>query len=412
MSLIYNIGINIVSFGLKYIAPFNQKIDLGVKGRRATFSILKNGLNTNDRTLWFHCASLGEYEQGLPVFKELKKYYPNHKIVLSFFSPSGYEIKKDNSIADIVVYLPLDTTKNANKFINIVKPELTVFVKYEFWPNFLNVLKKRSCRSILISALFRKDQVFFKFYGDQLKDALFTFEHIFTQNESSKSLLNSIGYNQVSVSGDTRFDRVLNQLEQDNSLNFIEEFKSQGKLCVVAGSTWPEDEALLIEYINSQVSEDLKFVIAPHNIKNTQIQKLQKSLKVNSILHSEIEGKTLSNYQVLIINAIGFLSRAYYYADIAYVGGAMGTTGLHNTLEAAVFKTPIIVGENYKKFPEAKDMIKTKGMFSIFNQNSFNKVLNYLTANSEKRIKSGKSNLDYVKKNAGAIVQIMNFIRK
>ena len=411
MNFIYNIGINIVNFGLKCIAPFNQKIDLGVKGRSDTFSILKNELNNNDKTLWFHCASLGEYEQGLPVFKELKKIYPNHKVILSFFSPSGYEIKKNNSIADIVVYLPLDTKSNANKFLDIVKPELTIFVKYEFWPNFLNALKERHCRSILISALFREGQAFFKFYGGKLKNVLFTFEHVFTQDNASKLLLNSIGYNHVTVSGDTRFDRVLSQLEQNNTLDFIEKFKKDN-LCIVGGSTWPEDETLLIEYINSQSSEDLKFIIAPHNINTTQIQKLQKSLKVNSILHSEIDGKTLFNYQVLIIDAIGFLTRTYRYADIAYVGGAIGNSGLHNTLEAAVFGIPIIIGSNYSKFPEAKDMIKNMGMFSVSNQKDFNTTLSSLVSNLEKRSNAGASNLSYVKKNAGAIVQIMNFIRK
>jgi len=411
LGFIYNIGINITRFGLKCVAPFNKKIDLGVRGRTNTFNILKNGLNDNDKTLWFHCASLGEYEQGLPVFKELKKFYPNHKIVLSFFSPSGYEIKKDNSIADVVVYLPLDTKQNASKFLDIVKPELTVFVKYEFWPNFLNTLKENSYRSILISALFRENQAFFKFYGSKLKEALFSFEHIFTQNNASKLLLNSINYYDVTVSGDTRFDRVLSQLEQNNILDFIEEFK-QDKLCIVAGSTWPEDETLFIEYINSQASEDLKFIIAPHNIKATQIRKLQKGLKVNSILHSEIEGKNLSNYHVLIIDAIGFLSKAYNYADIAYVGGAMGTTGLHNTLEAAVFGIPIIIGNNYSKFPEANDMIKNKGMFSVSSQNEFNIICNSLVENSENRTEVGALNFAYVKKNAGAIVQIMTFLRK
>jgi len=410
LGFIYNIGIGITNFGLKCVAPFNKKIDLGVKGRANTFNVLKGGLNSNDKTLWFHCASLGEYEQGLPVFKELKKLYTHHKIVLSFFSPSGYEIKKDNSIADIVVYLPLDTVQNANKFLNIVKPELTVFVKYEFWPNFLKALKEKRHRSILISALFRENQLFFKSYGKKFKDALFSFEHIFTQDNASKLLLNTIDYTNVTVSGDTRFDRVLSQLEQDNSLKFIEEFK-QDKLCIVAGSTWPEDEAVLIEYINSQVTEGLKFIIAPHNIKATQIKKLQKDLKVNSILHSEINGKNLSSYKVLIIDAIGFLSKVYSYADIAYVGGAIGTTGLHNTLEAAVFGIPIVIGENYEKFPEAKAMINAKGMFSISNQNDFNKTLNSIITNSEKRAISGELNLDYVKKNAGAVIQIINFIR-
>jgi len=411
LGLIYNIGIGITGFALKCIAPFNKKIKLGVKGRANTFNILKKGIHKNDKTLWFHCASLGEYEQGLPVFKELKILYPNHKIVLSFFSPSGYEIKKDKSIANIVVYLPLDTKKNVNKFLDYVTPELTIFVKYEIWPNYLNALNQRNFRTILISALFRENQVFFKFYGEKLRQALFTFEHIFTQDTHSKLLLKSIGYENVTVSGDTRFDRVLIQLEQNNTLDFIEKFKSNS-LCVVAGSTWPKDEDILVEYINSNPFSKLKFIIVPHNINVSKIEKLQKQIIGSSILYSHIDGKNISDFQVFIVDTIGLLSKIYSYADIAYVGGAMGTKGLHNTLEAAIFGIPIIIGKNYSKFPEARELIKAKGMFSVSNENEFKNIVNSLIENSDKRMKAGKINQDYIKKNKGAVVQIMDFIRK
>ena len=410
MSFIYNIGIHIAHFGLKCASLFNEKIKKGTVGRKNTFKILESHLNPHVKTLWFHCASLGEYEQGLPVFKVLREHYKQHKIVLSFFSPSGYEIRKESPVADIIIYLPLDSKSNAKRFVNIVNPELTIFVKYDIWPNYLNELKKRTLRAILISAAFRKNQSYFKFYGTELRRALFAFEHIFTQNEVSKTLLQSINYNEVTVSGDTRFDRVSNQLELNNNLSFIETFKN-GKLCVVAGSTWPEDENLLINYINSCDHKNVKFIIAPHNIKTSQINNVQEKLDVKSVLYSKKNDAQLMNAQVFIIDTIGILSKVYSYADIAYVGGAMGHTGLHNTLEPAVFAVPIIIGPNYEKFPEAKAMIAINGMFSVSNQKEFNRILNELIENKEKCLSSGKNNGDYIKKNKGAVIQIIDYLR-
>lgn len=410
MTLLYNLGIHLASIGLKCIAAFNKKIKLGVAGRSKTFGILKDKLHSQDKTLWFHCASLGEYEQGLPVFQALRKQYPTHKIVLTFFSPSGYEIRKNSPIADVVVYLPLDTKKNAHHFLNIVNPELTVFVKYDIWPNFLNALKQRQLRAVLISAAFRETQSFFKFYGKTLREALFTFEHIFTQNETSKKLLQSINYHAVTVSGDTRFDRVSNQLEVNNTLDFIETFKNN-HLCIVAGSTWPIDDNLFINYINTKTSKDVKFIIAPHNINPTQIKSLADKLDSPTVLYSEKADKDLKDAQVFIVDTIGLLTKIYHYADIAYVGGAMGHTGLHNTLEPAVFGIPIIIGNKYDKFPEAKAMIANCGMFSIANQKEFNLVLDELIGNAEKRLQAGDKNLAYIKKNKGAVIQILNYLR-
>lgn len=409
MSFIYSFIIYLTRFFLKGIALFNHKIQLGVKGRSETFSILKKSIIAEDKMLWFHCASLGEYEQGLPVFKALRKDYPNHKIVLTFFSPSGYEIKKENSIADIVVYLPLDTKNNAKKFLNIVRPELTVFVKYEIWPNFLKALKQRNHRAILISALFRSNQSFFKPYGKIFRQALFSFNHIFTQDESSKTLLEKINYKSISISGDTRFDRVMQQLQQDNTIEFLKQFK-EDKLCIVAGSTWPEDEKLLVNYIN-ETTLDTKFIIAPHNIKPNQINQLKKSISKKTILFSDKNNKKLANYQVFIIDVIGILSKTYRYADIAYVGGAVGKTGLHNTLEAAIFEIPILIGNNHSNFPEAKDMIGNNGMYSISNQRELNNNFNSLINNHKKRKHSGQQNLKYIIRKKGAVVQIMNYLR-
>jgi len=410
LGFIYDIAIHVTGFGLQCVAPFNEKIKKGVVGRSDAFKILETALNKNDKTLWFHCASLGEYEQGLPVFEALRKHYKNHKIVLSFFSPSGYEIRKNSPIADVVVYLPIDTKKNAKLFFDTVNPELTVFVKYDIWPNFLNELRSRKGRAILISALFREHQAYFKFYGTSLRRALFAFEQIFTQDEVSKELLHSINYNKVTVSGDTRFDRVYSQLEHNNSLDFIETFKNN-KLCIVAGSSWPEDEDIFANYINNNTSENLKFIIAPHNIKSSQIKYFQSKINVESILFSEKDVKSLKTAKVFIVDTIGILSKIYSYADIAYVGGAIGNTGLHNTLEPAVFGVPIIIGNHYSKFPEAKALIENGGMFAISNQQKFDKILNKLTENQEKRLKTGNKNLYYIKKNRGAVIQILDYLR-
>ena len=398
------------SLVLKVIALFNQKIKLGVKGRANTFDILKNEIKKSDKTLWFHCASLGEYEQGLPIFDILRKDYPKHKIVLTFFSPSGYEIRKNAPFADVVVYLPLDTKSNAKQFIKLVNPELTVFVKYEIWPNYLNEIKKKGLRAVLISAVFRKDQSFFKWYGTQTKEALFAFEHIFTQNEDSKNLLENIGYKNATVSGDTRYDRVLNQLQIDNTLDFIEKFK-QNKLCIVIGSSWPEDEAILVPYIN-QCKHDVKFIIAPHNIKAKQIDSLKQSIKKETVLFSNKENTDLSNSSVFIIDTIGILSKIYSYADIAYVGGAMGKTGLHNILEPAVFGVPIIIGFNYKKFPEAQAMIDNGNVFSVNDYSSLKNKLDLLIENKMFRKETSKKSFNFVKEKEGTIIQIIGFLRK
>src|SRR5690606_18315636 len=303
--------------------------------------------------------------------------------------------RKKTPIADVVVYLPIDTKLNAQKFINVIRPDLTVFVKYDIWPDFLSELKNKGLRAILISAAFTESQSFFKFYGGTLRKALFAFEHIFTQNDISKKLLESVNYNKVTVSGDTRFDRVLDQLKQNNQLDFVEKFKKD-KLCIVAGSTWPEDEELLVGFINKQSSDNVKFIIAPHNIKTAQILKLKQSINVQSVLLSTSNDQKLQNAQVLIIDAIGLLAKIYSYSDIAFVGGAVGTTGLHNTLEPAVFGVPIIIGDNYSKFPEAKAMLANKGMFAVANQAEFDFVLNGLLEDITKREQAGNSNLHYV----------------
>lgn len=384
---------------------------MGVEGRSKTFFILEEQLSAETKTFWFHCASLGEYEQGLPIFKQLRKENPDHKIVLTFFSPSGYEIRKNTDVADMVVYLPLDTKANAKRFIQLVNPELTIFVKYDIWPNYLNELKKNNLRAILISATFRKEQSYFRFYGRMMRNALRTFEHVFVQNENSKNLLHTINLNNVTVAGDTRYDRVSDQLLQDNTLPFIEQFKD-GKLGVVIGSSWPEDESLFINYINRSESKDIKFIIAPHNIKSHQIENFIGQLNKKTVLFSEKDNKNLPEFDVFIVDTIGILSKIYSYADIAYVGGAMGSTGLHNILEPAAFGVPVIIGKNYKKFPEAFQMIDNGGVISIKNQQELYQILDKLIENPQKRKELGQLNALFINKNQDAVIQIMKFIRK
>lgn len=411
MKALYNIALYIAEFSLRILALFNKKLKSGVDGRSKTFKILEEYLSSQDQTFWFHCASLGEYEQGLPIFKILRSENPRHKIVLTFFSPSGYDVRKNTDVADVVVYLPMDTKNNAKRFVELVNPELTIFVKYEIWPNYLRELNKRNLRAILISAVFRKEQIYFQFYGKMMRDALSTFEHIFVQDKNSMVLLNSAHFNKVTLAGDTRYDRVSDQLQQDNKLSYIEEFK-EGKLCVVIGSSWAEDESLFIAYINSSPSNNVKFIIAPHNIKDNQIEHFAKQLNKKTVLFSKKQDHNLADFEVFIIDTIGILSKIYNYADIAYVGGGMGQTGLHNILEPAVFGVPIIIGENYKKFPEAFQMIRNGGVISIKNQEELKNLLDRLLKHGEERKALGHLNSAFIKKNKGAVIQIMSYLRR
>jgi len=407
---LYNVLTLIASFHLNAASLFHKKIALGVKGRQQTATILSSKISRNDKTIWFHCASLGEYEQGLPVFRIIKSMYPEHKIVLTFFSPSGYVIKKKNPITEIVTYLPLDTQQNASEFLDIVNPQLVVFVKYEIWPNYLNELHKRSNKAILISAVFRKNQHLFKPIGAWIQRSLFCFDHIFVQNKKSKALLESIGYRNATISGDTRFDRVIEQLNMDNTLSYIDAFKGSN-ICFVGGSTWPEDDSLFIEYIKSDRS-DTKFIIVPHEIKTDYVLKLKDKLHHNAVLFSEKDMFDLSKSKVLIIDTIGLLSKIYFYADIAYIGGAMGNSGLHNILEAAVFGAPIIIGPNYDKFPEAVEFVNAQGVLVASDQSTFNSLGTQLIEDHDFRKKTGQINSALVKSNAGAVSHIASYLNK
>ncbi|MGM0932708.1 MAG: 3-deoxy-D-manno-octulosonic acid transferase [Bacteroidota bacterium] len=381
---------------------------LFVKGRKEVFQRLKSEIQVGEKYIWIHAASLGEFEQAVPVIELLKEKYPGHKILVTFFSPSGYENKKKHPLADVITYLPLDTPGNARKFLELVEPELVFFVKYDIWPNFLQELKQRGIRSFLISGVFRKDQVYFKSYGSWMKKALQSFEHIFVQNQESKELLEKNGFNNVSLSGDTRFDRVSRQLAYDNKLEVLENFL-QNELCIVAGSTWPEDEELLLEYINYAPSK-VKFIIAPHEIKAEKINDFRKKLKVSSVLYSETSSQEPKDFQLLIIDNIGLLSRIYSYADIAYVGGAAGNTGLHNILEPATFGIPIVIGENFEKFPEAKRLQQLAGLYSVASAAELMEIFEKLVKNQDFRKQTGMIAGHFINSNTGATRVISTYL--
>jgi 3-deoxy-D-manno-octulosonic-acid transferase len=408
MLFLYNLIIQIASFLLKIVAVFSPKIKLFVEGRKSVFEILESKINATDKTIWFHAASLGEYEQGLPVIERIKEKFPSHKIVLTFFSPSGYEVRKNNLVADVTVYLPLDTKKNALQFLSIVRPEMVFFIKYEYWPNYLTELRKLGISTYLISGIFRKNQLFFKWYGGFYRTALNTFTYFFVQNESSKKLLLELGKTNVAVSGDTRFDRVASILEKDNSLDYIEVFKND-TLTVVAGSSWPKDENLLVDYIN-QTSEKIKFIIAPHNIKEEQIQELKNSIFKKVVLFSEKSTKNLADFDVFIIDTIGILTKIYSYADIAYVGGGFGNPGVHNILEPATFGVPIVIGPNFSHFAEATALVNREGCIPISNKKELMDAFSNLIANDNIRHEKGHICNTFVQMNKGATDIIMKKI--
>ena len=384
-------------------------MSLFVYGRKTVFNTLKETIRPDDKTIWFHCASLGEYEQGVPIMEKIKELFPNYKIIVTFFSPSGFEVKKNSTLANTIIYLPIDTVSNAKKFIELAHPSLAIFIKYEFWPNYLFQLKEKKILTFLVSGLFRKDQIFFKPYGGFMRKVLNSFDHFFVQDETSKKLLNNINIKETTVSGDTRFDRVSNQLLQDNNLTFISEFK-QNNLCIVCGSTWPEDEAVLIDYIN-KASDDVKFIIAPHEINASKIESFRKNIQKQSSLFSKNKETNIAEYKVLIIDTVGLLTKIYSHADIAYIGGGMGDNGLHNILEPATFGVPIVIGNHFVKFPEAKELKELKGLFSISNAAECSKILKKLVTDKNARIESGKIAKKFIENNKGATNTTINYMK-
>ena len=403
--------VKIAWYCLTMIAKFHPKIKLFVDGRKETFKTLEQIVQPSWNTIWIHVASLGEYEQGLPLIERLKKQFPHYRILLTFFSPSGYEVKKDKTPADLVTYLPLDTIGNAKRFVEIVRPELAVFIKYEVWPNYLFQLKELQVPTLLVSGIFKEKQAYFHWYGRFLRQSLRNFTYFFVQDEKSKVLLKNIGFENVTVSGDTRFDRVAQIAERDNQLPLINSFKGDHP-CLVAGSTWPEDEKVLLPFINTTTSA-AKFIIAPHTIKEQHIQQLRASLSKKTVLYSELkhQEQNLEDTWVLILDTIGLLTKIYSYADIAYVGGGFAT-GLHNTLEPAVFGIPVIIGPDYADFVEATALVQQNGIFPINNPKEFEIQTNQMLQNPSFSKKTGAINLAYIQKKVGATNTIMEYITK
>ena len=408
MKFLYNVAVFLASLLLPILAIFNKKINLFVDGRKQSFSKISS--LKGKQVIWFHSASLGEFEQAIPILETLKKEYKQYKILVTFFSPSGYEVRKNYDLADVICYLPLDSKSNIKKFVAAIKPTLVIFIKYEFWPNLLNELKHKEVSVILVSGIFRENQIFFKSYGSLMKKSLEAFDHFFVQNIISKELLKFINFNNVTIAGDTRFDRVSKILEQDNLLDYIDEFKDN-KYTIVAGSTWKEDEVLLINYINNNASNDEKFIIAPHNIKANDILELQNLINKKSILYSDKANKNLKDFQVFIIDTIGILTKVYAVADIAYVGGGL-KTGLHNILEPATFGIPVVIGDKYSKFQEAVDLVKIGGCISVKNQKEFTDNFINLKEDKDFRNLTGVVNKRYIKNNLGATKLIMDYLKK
>lgn len=408
MHFIYNIAITLLQWLIPISGVMSKKLNLFVKGRKQVFTQLEMQLDKDVPVIWFHAASLGEYEQGVPVMEEIKKRYTDHQLVITFFSPSGYEIKKNNALAKATAYLPLDTPSNARKFLDVVKPDLVFFIKYEFWPNFLTQLYRRKIRTFLLSGVFREKQPFFKSYGRWMIKSLGAFEFFFLQDQSSAEALKKLGFENQIVSGDTRFDRVAHQIEMDNSLDFLTHFKGDA-LCVVCGSTWLEDEQALTSFINGHQAA-AKFVIAPHEIQPLKIQVLQESLKVRVVRFSEKAGKDLAQYDVLILDTIGLLSQAYSYADIAYVGGAMGTTGLHNILEPATFGIPILTGTQLEKFPEALRLRQLAGLYSVKDTIEMKAAFLKLLNDAKFRTQTGMIAGHFINSNTGATKSVMKYL--
>lgn len=420
LNLFYNLSIHAYSFIISILTPFNSKAKFWIEGRKNIFERLGSTLLTNRGSTplaWFHCASLGEFEQGRPVIEAFRAKYPDFKVLLTFFSPSGYEIRKNYADgtpqrADYIFYLPADTPANAQRFIAIVKPSIAFFVKYEFWRNYLTELEKHQIPVISFSAIFRPNQLFFKPYGGFYRKVLTKFEHILVQNQESFDLLKSIDIQQVTLAGDTRFDRVKQIVDSKQDIQVAKDFKANRQICMV-GSAWQTDMEVLIPLMNLLKNDsNLTFVIAPHEIHREEITAWQKQIESKSICFSEVKPDTeLTDYQVLIIDNIGMLSSLYQYADFAFIGGSFGK-GLHNILEAATFGMPIFFGnKTYHKFQEAIDLVKLGGAFAVESTDDLAEILKNLRSNEAKKRETAKISQNYVLQNIGATEKVMSVVK-
>ena len=405
MNLIYNLGIYLYKQIVRLVSARNPKAKLMVKGHKTLFSDLESKIEKGEKYIWIHSSSLGEFEQGRPIIEKIKEKNSQEKILLTFFSPSGYTVRKDYPLADVVSYLPFDLPGNVRRFLDVVNPKMAIFIKYEFWGNFLNELHKRAIPTYLVSAIFRENQIFFKPYGSIFRGMLKNYEHLFVQDETSKKLLAKIGVENVSVVGDTRFDRVAEIASQLKDLPVFEQF-SKDSYTMIIGSSWQADEDIYMDYFNSH--PELKLIIAPHEINDAHMQYLMLKIKRPVLLYSQAEGKNISEYDCLIVDCFGLLSSIYRYGDLAYIGGGFGS-GIHNVPEAAVYGIPVIFGPNFKKFKEAKKLIASGGAFTISSKEEFENVMQNLS-DKETREKAGVIAGEYINCNTGATLKIMKRI--
>ncbi|MBO7608303.1 MAG: 3-deoxy-D-manno-octulosonic acid transferase [Paludibacteraceae bacterium] len=402
---LYNLGMLIYHFGVWVASFWNEKASKFCKGRQGVLEYIAEKVDRNSKYVWVHAASLGEFEQGRPIIEKLRQMKPEYKIILTFFSPSGYEVRKNYEGADIVCYLPIDTSWSANRFLDVVNPSYAIFIKYEFWMNYIVGLKRRKIPTYIVSAIFRPSQVFFKWYGFWYRKVLHCFTHLFVQNQVSLDLLSSIGVKNVSLSGDTRFDRVADIAAKSKELPIVSAF-AQGSKVIVAGSSWPKDEDILCDYFNNH--PDVKMILAPHEIHQAHLDSIVSKLKRPYVFYKDTDEAAAAKADCLIINCFGLLSSIYKYGEVAYIGGGFGV-GIHNTLEAAVYGMPVLFGPNHERFQEAVDMVKRGGAFSIQNADEFNGLMDSLLEENSTLLQSASAQTaGYVNENRGATERIVN----
>jgi len=408
MRILYDIAIRFYWLGAWIISPWNRKAKLWMQGRRGWYRKMRQALDPGEQIIWFHCASLGEFEQGRPVMEEVRRQFPDHKLLLTFFSPSGYEKRKSYSGADHVMYLPLDTKRNARRFVNSLHLELVIFIKYEFWYHFLHRLKKQGIPLYLASGNFRTDQVFFKWYGGWYRSFLDCFSHIFVQQDASKKLLEVVGVKHVSVAGDTRFDRVMKVAETPYENDLLHDFAGDSTV-IVAGSTWDRDEQIL-EYAFHELSADIKWIIAPHELAESHLSRLKRRFP-NCVLFTSMEQHIKSDTRVIIVDTIGHLSYLYRYGTLAYIGGGFGK-GIHNILEAATYRIPVIFGPQYKKFLEAVELTDLGGAFPVQDDQEMLFTIRQQLENPELLKTSSDIAGNFVLTRAGATLDILTRVCK
>ena len=405
----YEIVISLYTLGVAVMSLFNDKVKKMWRGEREAFRVLRNSVDPGSRYVWFHAASLGEFEQGRPIMERLRREHPELKILLTFFSPSGYEVRKNYEGADIICYLPLDTYFNARRFLNLVHPEVAFFIKYEFWWNYLHILKRRNVPVYSVSSIFRPNQVFFRWYGRTYSNVLKCFTRFFVQNEVSRQLLAKLGITEVEITGDTRFDRVLQIKSQAKSLPIVEAFRQDYKYKVfVAGSSWPPDEDIFIKYFNGR--DDWKLIIAPHVIGEDHLQQILSKLKGKAVRYTEATPESVADAKILIIDCFGLLSSIYGYGHVSYVGGGFGV-GIHNVLEAAVWNIPVIFGPNNERFQEAQDLLASGGGRQIDCYHQFESLMNGYIADDSLRKADGDKAAQYVSCKAGATGKILSAVK-